>query len=239
LTKPGRSNDHTLVLFYKFPKPGFGKQRLAASIGAEAAHKIGLKLLDCAFEDMRDWKGNLVVAPANVDSANASEEFLTATFAERDYGCIPQGDGNLGERLNRVDATLRRQGHTHVHYIGSDAPALSPAVYERAQERLEHTDYVLADSRDGGVTLMSASKAWPDMIDLPWSTERLGGALAGLCGVAGSTVERFDGLYDIDEIADLKDVRRDLANDSRPARIALMETIDLLLTEVVSARSDV
>ncbi len=239
MTKPIRSNDHTLVVFYKFPLPGFGKQRLAASIGMDAACQIGRKLLDCAFEDMKDWPGRLVFAPANSESADASEDILVHTFVDREYEIIPQGHGNLGDRLNRVDQRLRARGHTHIHYIGSDAPILSRIIYEKAQDRLEHSDYVLADSRDGGVTLMSASNAWPDMSDLPWSTERLGEALADLCEVDGSTIKRFNGFYDIDELTDLKDIRRDLVHDNRPARIALMETIDALLTEVISARSDV
>jgi glycosyltransferase A (GT-A) superfamily protein (DUF2064 family) len=41
----------TLVLLCKRPAPGHGKQRLAASLGAERACAVAWALLDCALEE--------------------------------------------------------------------------------------------------------------------------------------------------------------------------------------------
>lgn len=59
----------------------------------------------------------------------------------------PQGDGNLGDRLERV---FRISPVGPILVIGTDIPDVAPRHIERAFRELGHQDAVLGPSTDGG-----------------------------------------------------------------------------------------
>jgi uncharacterized protein len=211
-----------LVLFCRRPQPGEGKQRLARSLGATAALAIAGALLDCALEDAAAWPGALVIAPHRTADAPWAAGLLARAAIVQ-----PQPEGNLGERLNAVDRAVRALGHERLLFIGSDAPSLAVSDLAAAAAALERSDVVLAPAQDGGVTLMGARCAWPDLAPLPWSEPSLGRALESACRARGLSVMHVAASYDVDEACDLATARRALAPDARPARRRLHE---LLLT---------
>ena len=89
-----------LVIMCKRPKLHQGKQRLAASIGAEAALEIAELLLSCALEDANSWPGDVVLAVAH------EEDLVWAGNLIADARVIYQGLGNLGQRLNVIDQSF-------------------------------------------------------------------------------------------------------------------------------------
>jgi glycosyltransferase A (GT-A) superfamily protein (DUF2064 family) len=222
----------TLVLFFKRPRHGFGKQRLAASIGAEKAFLIAKCLLGCAVEDLKAWSGNRVFAVESPDDETWANDLLAEHFPLGDYEIIVQADGNLGDRLNAADQKLRGlmrgAGAENILFIGSDAPILDVGFYECALNKLSTDDIVLASSSDGGVTLMGGQKPWPDLTDLPWSTNDLGHCLASACEDNGLSVATIDGYYDVDTLADLTRCVADLRADQRPMRQKLCAMFDQL-----------
>lgn len=212
-------NHPTLVLVCKRPALGHGKQRLAGRIGAGPALAIAEGLLDCALEDLADWPGPTVIAPDRPDAC--------AWAASRAPGalCLAQASGNLGERLNALDRTLRELGHAQLVFIGSDAPALTRDDYRQVPPALAESDTLLLGARDGGVVLMASNRPWPDLAALPWSSDRLAAALAAACRVAGHRLAYGRESFDIDEQADLPAARQALADDPRPARQCLLRQI--------------
>ncbi|MCQ4318507.1 TIGR04282 family arsenosugar biosynthesis glycosyltransferase [Stutzerimonas zhaodongensis] len=216
------SKHPTLVLVCKRPALGHGKQRLAARVGAAAALRIAEQLFDCSLEDIHDWPGPVVIAPDQSDACGWAH--LHAPQAM----CLAQSSGNLGVRLNALDRELRDAGHRALVFIGSDAPALTPIDYQRVCTALITDDTVLIGARDGGVTLMASNRPWPDLTELPWSSERLGEALAEICRNEGHVVRYCGKSFDIDELADLAYARQQLADDIRPARRALLASLDTL-----------
>lgn len=205
-----------LVLLCKRPALGHGKQRLAAHLGTAAALEIAERLLDCALEDLAQWPGQRVIAP----DAPEHEDWAAARLPGG--LCLPQPAGNLGERLNALDRTLRAADHPALIFLGSDAPALAEDDYRRVRTALDETETVLLAARDGGVVLMASRRPWPDLSDLPWSTPGLGEALAECCRRAGHAVRICGESFDVDEPADLLLARRALADDPRPARRRLL-----------------
>lgn len=206
-----------LILFAKRPRPGYGKQRLAASIGAEAAIGVAEGLLDCALEDIRAWSGPKGVAVADP----ADQAWMKDRLAQPDIALWAQCDGNLGERLNHSDQHAYELVQGPRLFMGSDAPLLQSSDFMRCATCLEISDMVLADSEDGGVTLMGCNPLWPDLVTLPWSTTDLGSALADLGAVHRMTVARMAGGFDIDALKDLQRALPALATDTRQARRAL------------------
>jgi len=209
----------TLVLVCKRPALGHGKQRLAASLGTQQACSIAERLLDCALEDLAHWPGATVIAP---DQPQHHEWACALAPQAR---CLAQTPGNLGERLNALDRTLRAAGQRSLVFIGSDAPALREGDYQQVRDALDEVDTVLLAARDGGVVLMASNRPWPDLAALPWSSAGLGQALAEACRDAGHSLRVCGESFDIDEPADLKHALRELADDPRPARRRLLHTL--------------
>ena len=217
-----RLSTAVLVLFCRRPTLGNGKQRLAQALGPERALTIASALLECALEDAAEWPGELVIAPASRADVPWAEGLLA-----RSARVEPQCEGNLGQRLNALDAALRARGCEQVIFIGSDAPSLKLHDLLAAAQALERTDVVLIPAVDGGVTLMGSRVAWPYLGELPWGGSTLGDALQACCREHGLSVLRKLHSYDVDEASDLLTARVALVGDKRPARRRLR---DLLLT---------
>lgn len=214
-------NEATLILVCKKPAPGIGKQRLTASLGIEMTQKVAEALLACALEDACDWPGPVVIAPANVEDIEWARA-LSAP-APSPMTVVPQVAGNLGQRLNALDQTLRAQGMEQLVFIGSDSPGLDTADYAATRAALQHADIVLIPALDGGVVLMANRYAWPDLSALPWSSDQLGAALIDACRKTRQSVKTFGHGTDVDEMEDLVRLVSLLQRDSRPARCALLE----------------
>lgn len=219
-----------LVVFCRRPAPGVGKQRLARAVGPEVALEVAAGLLDCAKEDAESWPEDLIVSPAEQNDVSWARGLL-----ERPVLVQAQPAGTLGARLNAVDRALRARGFRRLLFIGTDAPSLRPADLLAARDALEDTDVALAPAADGGVTLMAARIAWPDLTTLPWSTSALGAALEQRCRDAGLRVQRLPGSYDVDELEDLQRAHLELARDERPARRRLRATLERVLARPLAA----
>lgn len=214
-----------LVIMCKRPKLYQGKQRLAATIGAKAALEIAELLLACAIEDAQQWLGEVVLAVAHEEDLAWAQSLMPAAQV------IYQGLGNLGQRLNVIDQTLRASGQESLVFIGTDAPMLTQQHFLGLEELLAQYDIVLNNAEDGGVVIMSNSQPWPDLTKLAWSTDNLGEQLANCCRQHDLSVGYHTSGYDIDELADLERLYQDLVLDSRPARQALLEQSGQILKE--------
>ena len=206
-------NHPSLVVFCRRPEPGVGKQRIAADFGAETAFGLAGHLLATTLEDAAEWPGSVILAPASERDAIWASNLLS-----RPTKVVPQPEGNLGHRINTVDKLIRAAGHSRPVYIGSDAPVLDAEYYACTLTAMTQFDVVLGPADDGGVVLMGARHAWPELADLPWSHAELGHALELVCKEADLTVYSLDTRYDIDRGADLPRLYDDLELDSRPAR---------------------
>ncbi|WP_286236619.1 TIGR04282 family arsenosugar biosynthesis glycosyltransferase [Neptuniibacter halophilus] len=223
---PEKQVSATLLLVCKKPLLNQGKQRLAATLGAESAVLLARALLNCALEDLADWPGPVVISPSTAKDTAWAQALLPQ---RPDLLVQPQPSGNLGERINQVDQVLRKQGHQRIIIIGSDAPMLTAEHYAEAAQALTEYPVVFSAADDGGVILMGARQPWPELGPLPWSTERLGQALCQTCADHGLKAGFIRPGYDIDLQDDLLKLAVDLASDPRPARQALLKQIAQVL----------
>ncbi len=208
-----------LVLVCKRPAMGHAKQRLASTLGPACALTLAQGLLDCALEDLHAWPGPTVIAPDHPAHLGWAGSLVS------EARCLAQADGNLGQRLNALDRDLRSAGERALMFIGSDCPLLDADAYRNVHQQLQDADTVLLAARDGGVVLMASNHPWPDLAGLPWSTARLGEALAERCRDAGQQVVVAGESFDIDHAADLPPLARALADDPRPARRRLLDLL--------------
>jgi len=93
----------------------------------------------------------LACAPSSKDPFLV--EMANAFQCER----VLQGEGNLGERMQKVCQKFLCQKEDQVILLGADAPTLDPMFIEDAFNQLQKTPIVLGPSLDGGYYLLGLS----------------------------------------------------------------------------------
>ena len=113
-------------------------------------------------------------------------------------GRLPQGDGDLGDRMARC---LARFGPNPVLIVGSDIPDINRPHIASAFDALRRNDLVFGPSGDGGYWLVGAAqgaRVGALFNDVRWSTEH---ALADTLDNVrpGVRVAMLEELADIDD----------------------------------------
>lgn len=186
-----------LVIMAKSPVLGRVKQRLGREIGAVAALRFYRGALShIALRLARDsrWCTILAVAP----DRDIKERFWPARMR---IARLPQGEGGLGERMQRL---FKRLPPGPVIVVGSDIPSLSPHHVWAAFKLLGRTDAVLGPAPDGGYWLIGLKRT-PRVLT-PFTAVRWSGphALADtLANLDGRRVALTATLSDVDTEADL------------------------------------
>jgi rSAM/selenodomain-associated transferase 1 len=148
----------TICIFAKEPVAGQVKTRLAATIGDTAAVELASAFLvdtvalvqALEIPAVIAWSGRPAIAPA--------------------LEVWPQGDGDLGERLERVLARALERSRWAIA-IGTDSPGLPESTLRSAIDALQTHDAVVGPTVDGGYYLLGLRRMPPGLLrDIPWST---------------------------------------------------------------------
>jgi glycosyltransferase A (GT-A) superfamily protein (DUF2064 family) len=154
----------------------------------------------------------------------ASLERMRRRHAASAATWMSQGEGDLGQRLDRVARAAFDEGARGVVLLGSDHPNLPSALLLRCLEIVERGGAAWIRTDDGGYAAMALSSPCAEIFqDIPWSTSKVGEATLERAAAAGLTLEDAGCWYDVDRPADLFRLERDLKNDpSCPRTSALL-----------------
>jgi len=189
----------TLIVMARAPAFGQGKTRLARGVGRSAALRINRALQAHTLRvAMRgDWTTVLAVAPDR--SCFAKLPGVWPARAKR----IPQGGGDLGDRLARV----MRRARGAVAVIGTDCPDVSPHDISTVFHALGRARVVVGPADDGGFWCLAARRA-SDVVGaftgVRWSTVH---TLSDLASRLRVTHVRVRTLSDIDTAEDWRAYR--------------------------------
>jgi hypothetical protein len=200
-----------LGIFAKEPVPGRVKTRLCPPLSAEEAARFYLASLTETVQVM----AKAAFFPLIFFSGREG-------FFRRHFPGVPlicQGEGNLGERMERALLRLLRDRDAAA-LIGSDSPDLPPSLVSEAFVALEENEFVTVPSRDGGYVLVGERRHHPELFrDIPWSTDAVLEATRGRAAEKGVTYREVGGWDDVDDLASLRRlVRR--SPDSTTGRFA-------------------
>jgi uncharacterized protein len=139
------------VQFAKAPREGMVKTRLQPAVSpaqaADIARAMTLHVARCLEQRPAHWD---VLLCAD-DSADAFLRGLAESFKRP---LLPQGEGDLGERMARA-ATKALESHRAVIIVGSDCVDYDPGYLQQAARALEAgDDAVLGPALDGGYVLV-------------------------------------------------------------------------------------
>lgn len=194
------------VVMAKPSEPGHAKTRLADAIGEQEAANLYSAFLEDTARTLDDAsipgtsELGLVLAHEGEPDHESYEP-----FREYDFHAVPQGEGDLGDKLSRVVEYCFEHGAQRTVVVGSDSPTLLDRHLAETFERLRGNDVVLGPSFDGGyylVGLRSADVAIFDDID--WSTNRVLAQTLRRAKSRALLCELIEFWYDIDTFEDLE-----------------------------------
>jgi len=186
-----------LGIFAKQPTPGQVKTRLAAATSREFAAQVADAMLcdtldRLAVIDAERW---LVFTPNDASPT-------MGVFAGDRYQLIPQGDGDLGQRLEWFFRARMGDGGNRVVVVGTDSPTLPVDFVVKAFDDLQRSNVVLGPANDGGYYLIGCTRRVPAAFD---------GIAWGSSTVLSETIARLDTAtrlvllppwYDVDTLED-------------------------------------
>ena len=185
-----------LIVMVKEPRPGRVKTRLGRDIGMTRAawwfrHQSAALLR--RISDPR-WETLLAVAP--------DHEGLASRVWPAHLPRLPQGPGNLGNRMARL---LRSHPPGPTCIIGADIPGIQRHHITEAFSALGPNDAVFGPATDGGYWLLGLKRAAPPppgfLQNVRWSTEH---ALAdSMATLPHHRIALTTTLRDVDTAADL------------------------------------
>ncbi len=191
-----------LGVFARFPEPGRAKTRLIPALGPEGAAAIHAAMVRHTLETVDEFSRRNPQVAATVYHAGGDPERLFALFgAGHDYR--PQADGDLGDRIRHAFSELLAGGSAAV-LIGTDCPALSPAILRASFDALESADLVLGPAADGGYYLIGLRAPAPELFErMPWGTARVLAETRARARRLGLELRLLETLDDVDGPGDL------------------------------------
>ena len=198
-----------VAILTRAPSSG-GKTRLFEALGCAPDPRLLTALLLDTIDGTAAPGVSRVVA---VTPASGCGE--VASLVPPDVDVIPQlsgsSDGTLGERMRRTFVSLLDKGSRAVVLIGSDLPAMTPAIVATAFEILDRDPdaLVLGPAADGGYYLIGATRVPPVFDGIEWGSDAVLAHTTAAAAIAGLRVSLLDALTDVDTPDDLQQVARE------------------------------
>ena len=185
--------EEKLIVFVKAPRPGAVKTRLAKDIGAPAAGAAYRQLVETLLNRLRGL-GGVEVCFSPDDAASEVQHWL-----KEGWSSSPQGDGDLGQRLQSAFQRAFHAGAKRVAIIGSDCPAVRVEDIREAWVGLQTHEVVLGPATDGGYWLIGLRQSQPNLFrGVHWSTESVFAETIQRVRRAGLSVQLLRELADVD-----------------------------------------
>lgn len=196
-------NSTRIIIFAKAPVAGRVKTRLIPALGRQGAADLAKEMLERTVEEA--LAAGLGPPELCVDPEPSDPDWAMPS-ASKHCELSDQGDGDLGERLERAaERGLARFGS--VLLIGTDCPALDRSVLRRLASDLQSHDAVICPAEDGGYVALGLRKCDPMLFrGIAWSTASVAKETIGRIEELGWSLAVGPTLRDIDEPADLRAV---------------------------------
>ena len=202
--------------------------RLSKSIGTEPAcelYRAFVREVVSRFGETVDERV-IVFSPDN-----RRAEF--SALAGKNWKVVPQGDGDLGQRMRQFIADSLAGGAEKVVIIGTDSPTLPRGFVDEAFQQLSEADVVFGPTKDGGYYLIGAARRVPPVFDdIQWSSEHVLAQTAERLEENKYTWCKLPQWYDVDELNDLICLRDELDEQCLEVFEDIRRAVNVALNDV-------
>lgn len=203
-------SDNRLIIFIKYPEPGFVKTRLAKDIGEEQAAFLYCLFVEAILTRTEDDGFERVIF---YSPSEKRDEIINWIGPERLY---PQKGKDLGERLSNAFSLVFNKGAKRVLAIGSDSPTIDNNIILRAFRELSNKQCVIGPSQDGGYYLFGLSSFNKDVFQgIKWSTEKVFEETINILKRSKFSFSILDKDFDVDKIEDIDFLKKKLHEVSK------------------------
>ena len=150
-----------IIIMCKAPVAGGVKTRLMSSYSAEQAAELHMAMATTVIERAKRLFDDVVIA-----ADNCRHPF----FRNFDLPLRSQGEGDLGQRMQKQILDAFVEGVSGVVLLGTDSPHMDDERLLEAAEGLHTNDIVLGPVEDGGYDLLAIAKPWPLFEGVVWSS---------------------------------------------------------------------
>jgi hypothetical protein len=203
-----------LIIFTRFPTPGSTKTRLIPALGPEGAADLHRQMTEHTLAAVGPVISEEVALQVRYEG---SDENTMKGWLGRDLSYVPQGTGDLGERMRRAFTDSFEEGFDKSIIIGTDCPSRDAADVEEALKLLEENTLVLGPAIDGGYYLIGIRSNAPHWLyelvfeNIPWGTDQVFNATMNVLAETGIDVGLLDEKADVDEPEDLIHWEREMS----------------------------
>jgi rSAM/selenodomain-associated transferase 2/rSAM/selenodomain-associated transferase 1 len=162
----------SLILFTRLPVAGKAKTRLIPQLGAEGAAELQRRMTQHGLGRAWAWTIGDPSLRLRIAYDGGTEAEMQAWLGRLNF--VPQGDGDLGERMHRCCQREFDAGARSVIIVGTDCPQLDETHLGAARLALQQTPVVIGPAEDGGYYLIGLSRPMPTLfIGMTWSTKHV------------------------------------------------------------------
>jgi len=192
----------SIIVFTKYPRPGFVKTRLIASHGSMGAANIHRKLtektLGTAVRFSHTKPVDLVIY------YTGGSETLMKDWLGSGLSYKIQTGMDLGMRMDTAFSDQFAGGSTAVVLIGVDCPDISVSILTDAFEALAEADVVMGPAVDGGYYLVGLRQRIPALfLDIDWGTDTVLSRTTQKIDEMGLRRVELETLHDVDRPDDV------------------------------------
>lgn len=221
-----------MLIFAKFPEAGRVKTRLVPPLSHDEAAALHEASLLAVCENVGHLRWAMPrIEPIWVVTPDERIADAAAIAGDAVSACWPQGDGDLGQRMERATHRAFTVGAQCVLLLGADSPTLPGQILADAVDRLLEQDAVLGPCDDGGYYLLGLRRTLPALLEgIDWGGSLVAEQTRRRAADAHVDLYELPAWYDLDRFGDLQRAAQDLMLDTdappRPARDDLRRLIN-------------
>ncbi len=213
---------NVLLIFVKYPEPGFVKTRLAKDVGDKNAARLYRLFAEEILNRTKDEKFRRIIFFSPPDKKSEIIDWIGGNWE-----MCPQAGKDLGERMCSAFRFAFKQGGKKAVIIGTDSPLLDSVTIVKAFVELETNQCVIGPSPDGGYYLLGLSAPHMELFQgVDWSTPKVFSQTVSILNKLGVKFTLLEEHFDVDTVDDLIILKEELRKIDRPDQLPLIEAID-------------
>ncbi|MTJ10266.1 MULTISPECIES: TIGR04282 family arsenosugar biosynthesis glycosyltransferase [unclassified Anabaena] len=192
-----------LIIFTRYPEPGKTKTRLIPALGDVGAANLHKQMTEYTISQVKELQ-KMTKVSVEVRFTGGDLEKMQ-DWLGNDLVYQFQGEGDLGERMERSLISAFNQNVEQAIIIGTDCPGVNSQVLATAFEQLRICNLVLGPALDGGYYLIGLQPPIPELFtNIHWGTAQVFPKTVEKAQKLNLSIGYLQPLADIDRPEDLR-----------------------------------
>ncbi|MDQ6969039.1 MAG: TIGR04282 family arsenosugar biosynthesis glycosyltransferase [Mariprofundus sp.] len=184
-----------VIIMCKAPTAGQVKTRLMPHYSAEQAAALHMAMATTVIERAKRLFDDVVIA---------ADDCTHPFFSSFTVPLQPQGEGDLGDRMQRLVQRAFADGVDGVMLLGTDSPHMTDTRLLSAASSLQQHDVVIGPVEDGGYDLIAMSRPLPVFEAVAWSSDQVLQQTVSHIDSLGLSSQQMEMSFDVDFPADIE-----------------------------------